>query len=101
MQRVLDLDLDFFVYGVEHWRDRDHGRLDPEDYPAWSLHETLAFLQTGCGLTGRLPGFVVEHHGELFARWRDAIDAGVLRAPPARPRRHPATEAAYSTRGRI
>jgi hypothetical protein len=38
-------------------------------------------VQTGCGLTGRLPGFVVEHHGELFARWRDATDAGVLRAP--------------------
>jgi hypothetical protein len=32
-------------------------------------------------LTGRLPGLVVEHHGELFARWRDAIDAAILHAP--------------------
>ena len=61
--------------------NRDHGRLDADEYPAWSLDETLDFLQTRCGLTGRLPGFVVEDHGELFYRWRDAIDAGVLRAP--------------------
>lgn len=81
MQHVLDLDLDFFVDGVEHWREPDHGRLDADEYPAWSLDDTLDFLQTRCGLTGRLPGFVVEDHGELFYRWRDAIDAGVLRAP--------------------
>lgn len=81
MQRVLDLDLDFFVHGVEHWRDRDAGRLDADDYPARSVDEALDFLQGRCGLTGRLPGFVVEHHGELFARWRDAIDGGVLQPP--------------------
>lgn len=81
MQRVLDLDLDFFVHGIEHWRDRDHGRLDAAEYPAWSLDETLDFLHTRCGLTSPLPGVVVEHHGELFLRWRDAIDARTLRAP--------------------
>jgi hypothetical protein len=26
----------------------------------------------------RLPGFAVEHHGEVFFRWRDAIDQGGL-----------------------
>jgi hypothetical protein len=81
VQRVLDIDLDFFVRGVAHWRDRDDGRLDQEDFPAWPLEDALAFLTDRCGLTGARPGFVVEHHGELFARWRDAIDAGVLRAP--------------------
>jgi hypothetical protein len=81
VQRVLDLDLDFFVHGVEHWREREHGRLDADEYPAWSLDEALDFLRTRCGLTSRLPGFVVEHHGALFAHWRDAIGAGVLRAP--------------------
>ena len=81
MQRVLDLDLDFFVDGVAHWREPDRGRLDADEYPAWSLDGTLNFLQTRCGLTERLPGFVVGDHGELFYRWRDAIDARVLRAP--------------------
>ena len=78
MQRVLDLDLDFFVDGVAHWREPDRGRLDADEYPAWSLDGTLNFLQTRCGLTERLPGFVVGDHGELFYRWRDAIDARVL-----------------------
>lgn len=81
MQRVLDLDLDFFVHGVEHYRDRDADRLHADEYPAWSLTETLDLLHSRCGLTGRLPGFVVEHHGEMFACWRDAIDAGTLRVP--------------------
>jgi hypothetical protein len=52
-----------------------------EEYPACSLDDSVAFLRQQCGLTDRLPGFVVEHHGELFARWRDAIEAEILRAP--------------------
>lgn len=78
-QRVLDLDLDFFVHGVEHWAERDSGRLDEEWFPPWSLDDTMDFLTDRCGLTGPLPGCVVEHHGELFARWRDAIDTGLMR----------------------
>lgn len=78
---MLDIDLDFFIYGVAHDRDRTHGRLDPDEYPAWSMAETLDFLRSRCGLTVPLPGFIVEHHGDLFTRWRDAIDAGVLHAP--------------------
>jgi hypothetical protein len=81
MQRVLDLDLDFFVHDVAHWRDREDGRLDDRNFPAWPLEDALAFLADRCELSGARPGIVVEHHGELFARWRDAIDAGVLRAP--------------------
>ena len=81
VQRMLDIDLDFFVHGVAHRRTREDGRPDPEEYPAWSLEDALAFLHERLGLTGRLPGFMVEHHGELFGRWGQAIDAGALRAP--------------------
>jgi hypothetical protein len=77
----LTWNLEFFVHGVEHWRDRDAGGLDADYFPAWSLQDALDFRETRCGLIGRLPGFVVEHYGELFYRWRDAIDAGRLRAP--------------------
>jgi hypothetical protein len=81
MQRLLDLDLDFFLHGAAHDRGRDHPRLDPDHFPVWSVDETFAFLRKPCGLTGRLPGWVVEHHGELFERWRDGLDVGLLRAP--------------------
>jgi hypothetical protein len=81
MQRVLDLDLDAFVYGAEHSRERDAPRLDVEKHPPWDLSKVLSFLGSNCGLSGPLPGFAVKHHGELFFRWRDAIDSRLL-VPP-------------------
>lgn len=40
--------------------------LDAEDYPAWSVDEALAFLPDQRGLSARLPGVMVEQHGDLF-----------------------------------
>jgi hypothetical protein len=81
MQRVLDLDLDFFLDGAEIMRGHGDDRLDAAHYPPWPLAQALSFLRERCGLERRLPGFVVEHHGEVFSRWRDAIDAGRLIPP--------------------
>jgi hypothetical protein len=81
MQRVLDLDLDAFIFGKVHHRPPDGPRLDGEEYPPWSVEQVVGFLESNCGLTSRLPGFAVEHHGELFHRWRDAIDCELLKAP--------------------
>lgn len=81
MQRVLDIDLDFFVDGAAHWMSYEGERLDADEFPPWPVDDALAFLRNKCGLTRRLPGFVVERHGELFACWRDAIVAGDLMPP--------------------
>jgi hypothetical protein len=81
MQRVLDLDLDSFLDGVAHWIAYDGDRLDGGEYPPWPIERVLAFLEEQCGLSGRLPGFVVEQHAELFAHWRQAIDSGLLTPP--------------------
>ncbi len=81
MQRILDLDLDFFLDGAATWRGREHDRLEAADYPPWPLAQVFSFLRERCGLDRRLPGFVVEHHGELFPLWRDAIDARRLTPP--------------------
>ena len=81
MRRVLDIDLDAFVYGSEDGRSRHDARLDEEVHPSWDLPKVLSFLCGNCGLDGPLPGFAVEHHSEVFFRWRDAIDRGLL-APP-------------------
>ena len=78
--RMLDIDLDFFVRGVAYWPTQTE-RLDDTDYPAWSLEDAIVFLEERCALTGPLPGFVVTNHGELFARWRTAIESGALTAP--------------------
>jgi hypothetical protein len=81
MQRVLDLDLDFFVHGVAHFRRSDSPRLDGEEFPPWEMREAIGFLEDNCLLTKPLPGFAVENHREHFAKWRTAIDAGVLKPP--------------------
>jgi hypothetical protein len=81
MSRVLDLDLDAFIYGSAHWREPDGPRLEADEFPPWTLEKLLGFLESQCLLTGRLPGYAVEDHGELFFRWRDAIDQGLLEPP--------------------
>lgn len=72
MQRVLDLDLDFFIYGVAS-APFDGPRLDPEEYPPRGLEDVMAFLQERCHLVEPLPGRAVEHHGEVFGLWRDGL----------------------------
>ena len=80
MTRILDLDLDFFVHEVVYWPDSDD-RPDSDEHPVWAIDDVTAFLRGRCGLSGRLPGFVTENHGELFPRWRSAIRDGLLIAP--------------------
>lgn len=81
VQRVLDLDLDFFLDGVEHWLSPGLGRLDNDDFAPWPLDDALSFLRDRCGLTRPLPGFAVERHGELFRSWQGAIATGRLEVP--------------------
>lgn len=78
--RVLDLDLDFFVHGTEYWMPKGT-RLDSEYYPPWSLEDTMRFLEGRCRLAEKLPGFVVEDHGEVFRLWREGIRRGDLTLP--------------------
>lgn len=82
MQRVLDLDLDFFLEGVVHFPP-DSERRDPSECPPLPVGEVLSFLRERCRLDRPIPGFVVEHHHELFSLWRAAIEAGQL-VPPSR-----------------
>lgn len=65
--RVLDLDLDFFLHGTAHYVSyRTEERLDPEEFPPWSVSDAFSFLEKQCLLVGKLPGFAVEHHSELL-----------------------------------
>jgi hypothetical protein len=80
MQRVLDIDLDFFVSPVVYWPESD-ARPEPDEYEVWATDDALTFLRDQCGLTGRRPGMVTRNHGEVFPLWRDAIADGSLTAP--------------------
>ena len=78
---VLDLDLDFFVHDVAHWRDSTDERLNADAFRPWAVNDALYFLQGRCALDRRLPGIVVDHHADVFRSWRDAIEARAL-VPP-------------------
>ena len=79
--RILDLDLDFFLNRTAYARAPDGPRLRREDYEPWATDRAVEFLAIACGLSGKLPGIVVEHHGELFERWRTASQTGTLNLP--------------------
>ncbi len=81
MQRILDLDLDFFLDGVEYYDSPV--RLDPDYFHPWSSEEVERFLQVTCKLPGnaRIPGRVVTHHDEAFIFWRELIESGELDPP--------------------
>jgi hypothetical protein len=82
VMRILDVDLDFFVHPVAHFRNLDDlSRLSDDEYDVWPLDEASAFLADQCGLSGRLPGWAIERHGEAFRHWHEAIASGRLKAP--------------------
>lgn len=96
MQRVLDLDLDFFVQPVVFDTPADGSRPSDDKYAVELDWETelctagpdanperaaIAYLRERALLAGPLPGAAVEHHDEVFHHWQALIDAGVLRAP--------------------
>ncbi len=76
--RILDLDLDFFQEGRATHISFDEVRRDPDEYPPWLLEDALAFVETQCLVTDKLPGLAVEHHAELFHHFGEWIENGTL-----------------------
>jgi hypothetical protein len=79
VQRVLDIDLDAFLYAKAYSRDRDDPRLNADDFLAWEPEKLKRFLSDRCLLTEPVPGLAVTHHADVFYAWRQAIDAGILK----------------------
>lgn len=81
--RVLDLDLDFFLDHIAHFKVEDGSRLDDAEYIPWTEVEVRDFLENRCKLsTGKqVRGRFVTHHDEAFLFWRDLILAGKLTKP--------------------
>lgn len=83
MHTVLDLDLDFFVWPIAHWR-AGAGRLPAGkcEYLATDL-EVRSFLEQRCCLNKdtKLPGQQFVEHEEAFRVWRRWIKDGTLSCP--------------------
>jgi hypothetical protein len=81
MQRVLDIDLDFFVEPIVYFAEGGDERPDPGEHTVRPADGAIELLRARCGLTHRTPGFLTETHVQLFPAWRQAIEAGILRTP--------------------
>jgi len=83
MHYILDLDLDFFVWPIEHDCQEDAERLPDDEFRPCSVEQVRHFLEHQCHLSKEnlLPGRAVVHHVEAYSTWREWIDKGVLHAP--------------------
>ena len=81
-QRILDLDLDFFLNEVAYHRTPDD-RVSSDECRPWSARKVRKFLEKQCGLThqDRVPGRFVSHHHEAFYFWQELIQKKKLSIP--------------------
>ena len=82
MQRLLDIDLDFFL--AECCPLAEAGRRPIlAGHEPWEPADVRQFLEESCGLSREqpVPGRVFETHDGALAYWKELMDAGKLRAP--------------------
>lgn len=83
MQRVLDIDLDFFLDKILYADDEPRGRLSSKEYVPDAMDEALTFLRERCQMSEKepIPGFTCKHHREVFFHWRRMLKSGQLKVP--------------------
>ncbi len=82
MQRVLDIDLDFFLAECCPLAEKGQ-RPSLKGHEPWTATDVRSFLETNCMvLKDRpLPGQVFETHDEALRYWKKLMDRGELQAP--------------------
>jgi hypothetical protein len=82
IDRILDIDLDFFLKERPS-RKQEEGRLADQEYHPWPPRNVKEYLICRCGLRreDRTPGKLVRYHHEVFDCWRKLIVANRLSPP--------------------
>ena len=62
--RILDIDMDFFLNDVAHFKSFDSERLNDEDYKPWSIEAVRDYLENNCGLnkSNKVQGAIFKEH---------------------------------------
>lgn len=83
MPKVLDLDLDFFVYPVVRGSVKARPRPSHVDNPCASVDQVREYLERKCGLsrTKKLPGRFCKKHDGAFYVWKKWLAKGTLDKP--------------------
>ena len=82
MDRILDIDLDFFLDKVSDAHE-DRIRLSNKKFHPWSPKTVSSFLENRCLLSKKTPtkGRIVSNHHEAFYFWRKLILKNKLEIP--------------------
>lgn len=81
---ILDIDLDFFQTGAEHFIPSNQSeRSNDEAIKSWSTKEVVDFLESKCNLDkqNKISGQIVEHHHEVLKLWKILIEKKKLIPP--------------------
>jgi len=82
MDRILDIDLDFFLNRVSDSRE-DNKRLDKNKYHPWRKDRLRSFLENRCNLSRANPirGKIVKDHHQAFFFWKELIQTKNIDIP--------------------
>ncbi len=82
MQRVLDMDLDFFLADCCPLAEKGH-RPALAGHEPWAAEAVRSFLERNCGLSRErpLPGRICMTHDGALGYWKELMDRGELQAP--------------------
>ena len=82
MQRVLDLDLDFFLKDCCPMAEQGQ-RPSLVGHEPWAGEAVRAFLETRCLLSKEcpIPGRIFETHDGALGYWKELMESGKLKAP--------------------
>ena len=82
MQRVLDLDLDFFLEDCCPMAEQGQ-RPSLVGHEPWAGEAVRAFLETRCLLSKEhpIPGRIFETHDGALGYWKELMESGKLKAP--------------------
>lgn len=81
--RILDIDMDFFLDDVAHFKSFDGERLNDEDYKPWSVEAVKDYLENNCGLNrfSKVKGAIFTEHIGVFHVLRELVDKKLVHLP--------------------
>lgn len=81
--KILDIDMDFFLDNVAHFKKFDGERLNDEEYKPWSIEAVRDYLENNWGLnkSNKVQGAIFTEHIGVFLVLRELIDREVIHFP--------------------
>lgn len=78
--RILDIDMDYFLDDVAHFKQFDGERLADDEFLPWDRKKVISFLEDTCGLN-KYKGEIFPEHIGVFHAIRELVSRTYLSTP--------------------